>query len=120
MVIFYFLALIKVATPINIQHGKKGRICLPDDDNPVGEEQDCYVTGWGHIEESAASSDELREVKVKLVPLQKCNSHQSYKGTKDETMVCAGYAEGGKDACQNDSGGSMVCKVDGKFLTKHI
>ena len=111
-----FLALIKVLKPIDIIDENKGRICLPDNDNPVAEDQDCYTTGWGMVQENGFPSDKLREVKVKRVPLARCNSVLSYGGTKDETMTCAGYAAGGKDACQNDSGGSMVCKVNCKFL----
>ena len=110
-----FLALIKVL-PIDIIDENKGRICLPDNDNPVAEDQDCYTTGWGMVQENGFPSDKLREVKVKRVPLARCNSVLSYGGTKEETMTCAGYAAGGKDACQNDSGGSMVCKVNCKFL----
>ena len=110
-----FLALIKVL-PIDIIDENKGRICLPDNDNPVAEDQDCYTTGWGMVQENGFPSDKLREVKVKRVPLARCNSVLSYGGTKDETMTCAGYAAGGKDACQNDSGGSMFCKVNCKFL----
>ena len=111
-----FSALIQVLKPINIDDENKGRICLPDDDNPVAEDQDCYATGWGLVQEDGFPSDKLREVKVKRVSLARCNSLLSYGGRKDETMTCAGYAVGGKDACQNDSGGSMVCKVNGKFL----
>ena len=115
-----FLALIQLLKPINIEDENKGRICLPDDDNPVAEDQECYVTGWGDVQEGGFPSDKLREVKVRRVSLATCNSDKSYKGTKDETMTCAGYPEGGKDSCQNDSGGSMACKVNGKFLSQHI
>ena len=41
IVINYFSALIQVLKPINMSHENKGRICLPDDDNPVAEDQDC-------------------------------------------------------------------------------
>ena len=94
-----FLALIQVLKPINISHENKGRICLPDDDNPVAEDQDCYATGWGLVQENGFPSDILQEVKVKRVPLARCNAIPSYGGTKDETMTCAGYASGGRDAC---------------------
>ena len=113
-----FTALIQVLKPININDENKGRICLPDDDNPVAEDQDCYATGWGLVQEDGFPSDKLREVKVKRVSLARCNSLLSYGGGKDETMTCAGYAAGGRDACQNDSGGSMVCKVNCKFLAQ--
>ena len=99
-----------------MSHENKGRICLPDDDNPVAEDQDCYTTGWGHVQENGFPSDILQEVKVKRVPLARCNSILSYGRTKDETMTCAGYESGGRDACQNDSGGSMACKVNSKFF----
>ena len=112
--------MIQLSKPINISHKNKGRICLSDDDNPVSEDQECFVTGWGHVTENGYPSDKLREVKVKRVSLETCNSKQSYNGTIDATMTCAGYSEGGRDACQNDSGGSMVCKVNGKFLTLYI
>ena len=38
-------------------------------------------------------------------------------------ITCAGYPSGGRDTCQNDSGGSMVCRVNGNFshvLSKNI
>ena len=102
-----------------MSHENKARICLPDDDNPVAEDQDCYATGWGHVQENGFPSDILQEVKVKRVSLARCSSILSYEGTKDETMTYAGYESGGRDACQNDSGGSMVCRVKGNFF-KHF
>ena len=116
IVINYFLALIRVLKPINMSHENKGRICLPDDDNPVAEDQDCYATGWGNTQEKGFPSDILQEVKVKRVPLARCNSTLSYGGRIDKTMTCAGYPSGGRDACYYDSSGSMVCKVNSKFF----
>ena len=31
-------------------------------------------------------------------------------------MTCAGYESGGRNACQNDSVGSIVCRVNSKFF----
>ena len=115
LVIVSLLALIQVLKPINVNDKNKGRICLPDDDNPVADDQDCYVTGWGLVEENGFPSDKLREVKTKPVPLTRCKAEQSYGEFRDETMTCAGYPEGGKDTCQDDSGNNMVCKVNGRF-----
>ena len=72
---------------MNINNGNKGRIYLPDDDNPLAQDQDCFATGWGHVQENGFPSDKLREVKVKSVSLAKCNSLLSYTGRKDETMT---------------------------------
>ena len=115
LVIISFLALIQVLKPINVNDENKGRICLPDDDNPVADDQDCYVTGWGLVEENGFPSDKLREVKTKPVPLTRCKAEESYGEFRDETMTCAGYPEGGKDTCQDDSGNNMVCRVNGRF-----
>ena len=115
----FFSALIQFKLPINIEDENKARICLPDDDNPVAENQECYVTGWGLIEYDGYPSDYLRQVKVNRVSKNVCNASDVYDGDIDETMTCAGFAEGGKDACTNDSGGSLSCKVNGKFFSEN-
>lgn len=72
------------------------------DDAPVGEY--ALVTGWGKTSERPddEGSDILREVLVKIMSMDECKGF--YKNKVNELMLCAGYAEGGKDSCQ-------VCKV---------
>ena len=53
------------------------------------------------------------QAEVPLVSKQTCQ--RAYPGELDDTMLCAGYAQGGVDACQGDSGGPLVCEFSGKW-----
>lgn len=43
-------------------------------------------------------SDTLRAVDVPIMTDEKCR--EAYEDMIDDSMICAGYAEGGKDSCQ--------------------
>ena len=96
---------------------EKDRICLPDDQHKPSNNQKCYMAGWGVIKEGSEDiQDKLRHVSLPLVSRRKCNYQESYSGLIKKHQLCAGYKEGGKDACIHDSGGSLACKVDGKEI----
>ena len=46
-----------------------------------------------------ASSTFLKEALVPILPTELCNKAGWYGGIIDDSMICAGYAEGGTDAC---------------------
>lgn len=67
--------------------------------------QDATVVGWGDTE-TGKPVDALRIVTVPLVDDASCSG--SYSQYSKTSMLCAGYAEGGKDSCQGDSGGPLI------------
>lgn len=72
------------------------------------------VLGWGRIaDEVGASPDQLMTAEVPVVADGDCEAaYADYDVQVDSTaMVCAGYPEGGVDACTYDSGGPLV--IDG-------
>lgn len=66
------------------------------------------VAGWGLTTEGGSISTVMRRVTVQFVSNQVCNGLSSYSGSITGQMVCAGFAEGGKDSCQGDSGGPLI------------
>ncbi|MFN8791620.1 MAG: S1 family serine peptidase [Bdellovibrionales bacterium] len=74
------------------------------------------AAGWGVVQENAwMGPDVLRKVTLPLVPRDVCE--QSYPGKISDRMLCAGFAEGGKDSCQGDSGGPLFMrKPDGNHI----
>ncbi len=72
------------------------------------------VIGWGNTSEGGSVSSTLQSVDVPIVSDTTCNEPASYNGTVNgPLMICAGLADGGKDACQGDSGGPLMVPVGG-------
>lgn len=70
---------------------------------------DATVYGFGNLSSwRPNSSKDLNKVIVPIVSNEDANAPASYNGKIDDTMVAAGYADGGKDSCQGDSGGPLV------------
>jgi len=67
------------------------------------------VAGWGNTQEKGYDpSPVLRQVVVDYIPLDKCGAYASTPGKLTTGMLCAGYADGGRDACAGDSGGPLM------------
>nr|AAD30107.1 trypsinogen-like serine protease [Notothenia coriiceps] len=69
----------------------------------------CSVSGWGNtnLGGEVYMPTLLQCLNVPIVDLQVCEN--AYPGMISPRMVCAGYMEGGKDACNGDSGSPLVC-----------
>jgi trypsin len=69
------------------------------------------IAGWGVTDEdSDESPDTLQKAQVPITTDEYCESAYSDEDGWDfdpETMVCAGYPEGGIDTCFGDSGGPL-------------
>ncbi|XP_075549150.1 trypsin-1-like [Dermacentor variabilis] len=83
--------------------GYVNTICLP----PRGFRPEGFalVSGWGYTSENGPTSDVLQVVELPLVNLTLCK--QLIRFLVEDTNICAGFLEGGKDACTGDSGGPL-------------
>jgi len=64
------------------------------------------VSGWGAFYEDHAGTDFLHYVFVPVITNAQCSA--LYGGPITAGMLCAGFPEGGRDACQGDSGGPLT------------
>jgi secreted trypsin-like serine protease len=76
------------------------------------------VIGWGYVnEDGPAVSSQLREVDV---PIQTDAACRDSTGANTDTMLCAGFDQGGKDACSGDSGGPLMVATGTGLVTAGI
>lgn len=67
---------------------------------------DFVTAGWGTTSEGGSLAKNLMKVTVPFINHDSCNT--SYPGEVTDSMVCAGFPQGGKDSCQGDSGGPLM------------
>ena len=116
------IALLKLTEPVGqkaqaipiISHAAESRYAKP--------EVMATVAGWGVMTSGNKKDtpDELMQVSLPLVGREICRAAMIKAGRVDskpyritDNMLCAGYAQGGKDSCQGDSGGPLVIKIPG-------
>ncbi|XP_044243564.1 coagulation factor XI isoform X6 [Ursus arctos] len=104
----YDIALLKLETAINYTDAQRP-ICLPSKGDRNVIYTDCWVTGWGYRKLRGKIQNTLQKANIPLVTNEECQiRYRRHKITNK--MICAGYKEGGKDACKGDSGGPLSCK----------
>lgn len=69
----------------------------------------CHVAGWGATVENGTANAHLMRMSVHVLAHRTCNQRKSYNGLVREGMICAGTMAGGRDSCQGDSGGGLIC-----------
>ncbi|XP_074857006.1 ovochymase-1 [Carettochelys insculpta] len=87
-------------------------ICLPHKDDTFETGTLCVASGWGRVSEAGELSNVLQEVELPIIDSRTCNAQlkQMNLPLLTSSMLCAGFPDGGKDACKGDSGGPLVCR----------
>nr|KAF6389231.1 transmembrane serine protease 11D [Myotis myotis] len=83
-------------------------VCLPEATQNILPGSTVYVTGWGSRAYDSNPVPELEQGQVNIISNNVCNAPSSYDGAVLSSMLCAGLAQGGVDACRGDSGGPLV------------
>ncbi|XP_068413875.1 serine protease 44-like [Eschrichtius robustus] len=116
------IALALLAFPVNFSSNIQP-VCLPEKAFMVQAGTECWVTGWGKLDErepSQASTLLLQEAELSILRYERCNEVLKEKMESRFDMVKKGAICGtsptGKDACQGDSGGPLVCQLNDSWV----
>lgn len=102
------IALVQLARPAT-----QGILRLSNAYNPANfAENSAVVMGWG----TTSTYQEnyplmLQQTTVPITSTAECNGAYAYHGKITDSMVCAGFPQGGTDACTGDSGGPLVVQT---------
>ncbi|XP_071067539.1 brain-specific serine protease 4 isoform X2 [Dasypus novemcinctus] len=100
-------------------------VCLPGPSVRLSPDTNCWIAGWGSIHDGVPlpAPQTLQKLKVPIIDAEVC-SRLYWRGAGQraitEDMLCAGYLEGERDACLGDSGGPLMCQVEGAWLLAGI
>lgn len=106
------IALMKLVRPVQL-NSQVNVVCLPSREDRYPSGTGCVTAGWGHSTEDGFISNVVQHVQVPIISKHTCNFLYQKISSKirihiSNDMLCAGLQQGGRDACQYDSGGPMV------------
>lgn len=116
----YDFAMLQLADPVEQSPLMYIRpVKLPEEDMDFEPGTVCFVSGYGTPEPGSNSSAKLMIVQVPIASKNACK--KVYEDRKiTQRMFCAGFEEGGADACQGDGGGPLVCKDGSSWYLKGL
>lgn len=95
-------------------------VCFPHKESGNFSGFDAIVIGWGKLNEKSEDfSNELQKVKLTIIDNKVCQNWFRQAGREmpiDDRIICAGFKNGGKDACHGDSGGPLLSKINGHYV----
>lgn len=108
------IALIRLKKTIDFSN-EVNKVSLPSISDAFGPSSECWITGWGYVANNVPLPDPetLQQLKISIMDQTACKNVYSQL-TSD--MLCAGDSNGGKDACNGDYGGPLVCRKDTEFV----
>ncbi|KAI0218613.1 Ovochymase-2 [Lamellibrachia satsuma] len=109
------IALIRLKVSLEYRR-EVAPVCLPDADISPGTV--CVTTGWG-LTKGTGDGNVLRQVLAPIVATETCNGTGWWHNHITDAMVCAGYEDGARGACNGDSGGPLVCRSVNGHWTLH-
>ncbi|RZC38769.1 uncharacterized protein BDFB_007927, partial [Asbolus verrucosus] len=102
----YDISVLRLAERIDFG-AQAAPISLAGSDYVVAPDTNFVVTGWGTVNETGETPEQLQVVEIPFTDDDKCQRAYS-DAVITERMICAGSPSGGKDSCQGDSGGPLV------------
>jgi len=94
---------------INLEAHKADAVCLPNAGDEPAHGTRCWSAGWGLMQEGRSPAIELQEVDLQIYSHEECEKTQNSGYLIESAHLCAGWPQGGKDACSGDSGGPLIC-----------
>ncbi|XP_075384188.1 testisin-like [Tenrec ecaudatus] len=112
----YDIALVKLVSSVTYRPHIQP-VCVVNSSMEFQNRRDCWVTGWGDIQEDIELEPpyNLQQVQISIINNSMCNHLFRKPDVRHSIfgdMVCAGNPEEGQDACLGDSGGPLVCEED--------
>ena len=119
------IALLKLATPVNLDGSTKKAIALPWSQSAASwpaKNTPATVSGWGNT--SSTESDYPIDLMAAEIDVLTSPSETQCGAYGDmylpELMLCAAEMTVGKDACQGDSGGPLASQASGTWTLAGI